>query len=173
MILWGRGPPVAQIPVFALLRDRGAADEALAQGTRRRDRAKARRSRGGGRGKRLARARALVASPVMQKLSSKDRLRLMKFVCSFVWADLEVKESERKFVEKMVKKLRLDDAEAAQVKGWLEVPPPAEEVDPTRIPKEHRQIFLDTIRDVITADGEVASSEWENLALFEQLLGNR
>lgn len=109
----------------------------------------------------------------MQKLSSKDRLRLMKFVCSFVWADLEVKESERKFVEKMVKKLRLDDAEAAQVKGWLEVPPPAEEVDPTRIPKEHRQIFLDTIRDVITADGEVASSEWENLALFEQLLGNR
>lgn len=109
----------------------------------------------------------------MQKLSPKDRLRLMKFVCSFVWADLEVKDSERKFVTKMVKKLRLDEAEAAQVQGWLEVPPPAEEVDPTRIPREHRQIFLDTIRDVITADGEVAPTEWENLALFEQLLGTR
>jgi uncharacterized tellurite resistance protein B-like protein len=106
----------------------------------------------------------------MKQLSTKDRLRLMKFVCSFVWADLEVKESERAFVEKLVKKLRLDDAEAAQVKGWLEVPPRAEEVDPTRIPKEHRQLFLDTIRDVITADGEVAPDEWDNLSLFEQLL---
>src|SRR4051812_9348512 len=106
----------------------------------------------------------------MQKLRPKDRLRLMKFVCSFVWADLEVRDSERKFVAKMVKKLRLDEAEAAQVDRWLEVPPRPEEVDPTQIPPEHRQIFLDTMRDVITADGEVAKDEWENLALFEQLL---
>ena len=106
----------------------------------------------------------------MQNLSPKDRLRLMKFVCSFIWADLEVKESERKFVAKMVKRLGLTDEEAQQVKGWLQVPPPPEEVDPTQIPKEHRQVFLDTIRDVITADGEVARDEWENLALFEQLL---
>src|SRR5215212_8546160 len=106
----------------------------------------------------------------MKQLNPKDRLRLMKFVCSFVWADLEVKDAERTFVAKRVKKLRLDEAEAAQVKGWLEVPPRAEEVDPTRIPKEHRQLFLDTIRDVITADGEVAPDEWDNLSLFEQLL---
>jgi hypothetical protein len=82
-----------------------------------------------------------------------------------------VKDSERKFVTKMVKKLGLTEEEAGQVKGWLQVPPPPEEVDPTQIPKEHRQMFLDTIRDVITADGEVAQDEWENLALFEQLLG--
>jgi uncharacterized tellurite resistance protein B-like protein len=106
----------------------------------------------------------------MQKLSAKDRLRLMKFVCSFVWADLEVKASERRFVHKMVKKLHLNEDEAAQVEGWLKVPPPPEEVDPTEIPREHRQMFLDTVRDVITADGEVAPNEWENLALFEQLL---
>jgi uncharacterized tellurite resistance protein B-like protein len=106
----------------------------------------------------------------MQKLSHQDRLRLMKFVCSFVWADLEVKDSERKFVAKVAKKLRLPDEDMTQINEWLEVPPRPEEVDPTRIPKEHRQIFLDTIRDVITADGEVADDEWENLALFEQLL---
>jgi uncharacterized tellurite resistance protein B-like protein len=106
----------------------------------------------------------------MQKLSPKDRLRLMKFVCSFVWADLEVKGSEKKFVANMIKKLRLSEEEAAQVKEWLKVPPRPEEVDPTQIPKEHRQMFLDTMRDVITADGEVARDEWENLALFEQLL---
>jgi uncharacterized tellurite resistance protein B-like protein len=107
----------------------------------------------------------------MKKLSSEDRLRLMKFVCSFVWADLEVKDSERKFVTKMAKKLHLDANESKLVQAWLEVPPRAEDVDPTTIPREHRQLFLDTIRDVITADGEVAQDEWENLALFEQLLG--
>jgi len=107
----------------------------------------------------------------MKKLTSEDRLRLMKFVCSFVWADLEVKESERKFVTRMAKKLHLDASESALVQAWLEVPPRAEDVDPTTIPREHRQMFLDTIRDVITADGEVARDEWENLALFEQLLG--
>jgi uncharacterized tellurite resistance protein B-like protein len=106
----------------------------------------------------------------MQKLSSKDRLRLMKFVCSFIWADLEVKESEKKFVTRLSKKLDLSDDDIAQVKKWMKVPPRPEEVDPTQIPKEHRQMFLDTIRDVITADGEVAKDEWENLALFEQLL---
>jgi uncharacterized tellurite resistance protein B-like protein len=106
----------------------------------------------------------------MQKLSSKERLRLMKFVCSFVWADLEVKASERKFVATISKKLHLTDDEKAHVQEWLKVPPRPEEVDPTSIPKEHRQMFLDTIRDVVTADGEVATEEWENLALFEQLL---
>jgi uncharacterized tellurite resistance protein B-like protein len=106
----------------------------------------------------------------MQKLTRQDRLRLMKFVCSFAWADLEIKEAERKFIDKTMKKLRLDDAERAQVAEWLEVPPRVEEVDPTQIPAAHRQIFLDTIRDVITADGEVDKDEWENLALFEQLL---
>src|SRR5689334_1344959 len=106
----------------------------------------------------------------MQKLSTKDKLRLMKFVCSFVWADLEVKESEKKFVSRLAKKLELSDNDVAQVRGWMKVPPRPEEVAPTQIPKEHRQMFLDTIRDVITADGEVAKDEWENLALFEQLM---
>jgi uncharacterized tellurite resistance protein B-like protein len=106
----------------------------------------------------------------MQKLSAKDKLRLMKFVCSFIWADLEVKESEKKFVTRLSKKLELSDDDIAQVKKWMKVPPRPEEVDPTQIPKEHRQMFLDTIRDVITADGEVAKDEWENLALFEQLM---
>jgi uncharacterized tellurite resistance protein B-like protein len=106
----------------------------------------------------------------MQKLSSKDRLTLMKFVCSFVWADLEVKASEKKFVAALVKKLKLSPEEQKQVKGWLEVPPRPEEVDPAKVPHEHRQLFLDTVRDVVMADGEVAKDEWENLSLFEALL---
>jgi hypothetical protein len=106
----------------------------------------------------------------MQKLSKQDRLHLMKFVCSFVWADLEVKDTERTFVAKMAKSLKLDADELSKVEGWLRVPPRPEEVDPTRVPKAHRQLFLDSIRDAITSDGEVHKDEWDNLALFEALL---
>ena len=38
----------------------------------------------------------------LRTLSARDRLQLLKFVCSFVWADLEVKGSEKKFVTNMV-----------------------------------------------------------------------
>lgn len=70
----------------------------------------------------------------MKELDREDRLRLMKFVCSFAWADLEVKDAERKLVKKLVSRLGLDAAEVAQVDGWLEVPPRPEEVDPSDIP---------------------------------------
>lgn len=106
----------------------------------------------------------------MQKLSKQDRMRLMKFICSFVWADLEVKDTERAFVAKTAKKLKLDTDELKQVEGWLQVPPRPEEVDPTRIPKEHRKLFLDAVKDAMMADGKVQSEEWDNYALFEALV---
>jgi hypothetical protein len=105
----------------------------------------------------------------LDKLSQKDRRRLMRFVCSFVWADLEVRTKEREFVRKMAKRLGLS-AEAAQIDAWLAVPPKPEEVDPGDIPREHRQIFLDAARAAIAADGEVDPEERESLSLFEQLL---
>jgi uncharacterized membrane protein YebE (DUF533 family) len=106
----------------------------------------------------------------LSTLSPKDRLRLIRFVCSFVWADLEVHERERAFVHKLVKRLRLDPEEAQQVEQWLEVPPKPEEVDPQRIPPEHRKLFLQTVKQVIAADGRVDEGERESLEIFEQLL---
>jgi uncharacterized tellurite resistance protein B-like protein len=107
---------------------------------------------------------------MLNKLSRSQRLQLMKFVCSFAWADLEVQKEERSFVKKMMGKLKLDDTERQQVAGWLEVPPRAEEVDPASIPAEHRQLFLETMREVIAADKVLDPDERENLTLFEQLL---
>jgi uncharacterized tellurite resistance protein B-like protein len=106
----------------------------------------------------------------MQKLSRQDRLSLMKFVCSFAWADLEIKDAERKFVRSMIKKLQLDEEEAAQVQRWLQTPPRPEEIDPTDVPQEHRKLFLETVRALVAADGEISADERENLALFDQLL---
>jgi uncharacterized tellurite resistance protein B-like protein len=106
-----------------------------------------------------------------RELSPVERMRLMKFVCSFVWADLKVADKERAHVKKLIAKLGLEPSEAKQVEQWLKVPPHPEEVDPTRIPAEHRQIFLKTLDEVIGVDGERSEEEKELLALLEELLG--
>jgi hypothetical protein len=107
---------------------------------------------------------------MLSNLNRTDRLRLMKFVCSFAWSDLEVQDEERDFVKKMMRRMKLDDDDRKAVEGWLEVPPPPEEVDPSKVPVEHREIFLETIRGLIAADKFVDPEERENLSLFEQLL---
>jgi uncharacterized tellurite resistance protein B-like protein len=106
---------------------------------------------------------------MLDSMDREDRLRLMKFVCSFAWADLEVADDERNFVRKLVEWLELDDEEQQQVQKWLEVPPPPEEVDPAEIPHSHRQLFIDTARAMIVADGRVDEDEAESLALLEML----
>ena len=106
---------------------------------------------------------------MLNDLDREERLQLMRFICSFAWADLEVRAKERTFIKNMVKKLHLSPEEAKEVEGWLEVPPPAELVDPTRIPRAHRELFLKVARDIVSSDGEMDPDELENLALLEAL----
>jgi tellurite resistance protein len=106
-----------------------------------------------------------------KSLDRDDRLRLMRFVCSFAWADLEIRDEEREFVAKLVKSLELDPGEEAQVARWLEVPPRAEELDPADIPRHHRELVLRAARAMVVSDGEVDEREAENLSLLESLLG--
>ena len=106
----------------------------------------------------------------MKELSHEDRMRLMRFVCSFAWADLEVQPEEREFVGRLVRKLHLDDRERAHVEAWLEVPPRAEDVDPQDIPEEHRRLFLEAARRLVGRDGVISDAEAENFELLEQLL---
>lgn len=107
---------------------------------------------------------------MLGNLDRDDRMRLMKFVCSFAWADLRIADQERKFVHKMVRRLKLDASESKQVETWLELPPRPDEVDPNDIPREHRALFLEVAKDIIGADGEVTEEERENLALLQMLL---
>jgi hypothetical protein len=102
-------------------------------------------------------------------LPREDRLRLMKFVCSFAWADLEVQDEERAFVARMIDHLGLQD-DRKLIEGWLRHPPRPEEVDPTDVPHEHRELFLDAVRRLVAADDRIDPKEAETLALFEQLL---
>ena len=106
----------------------------------------------------------------LQKLSRDDRLRLMRFVCSFAWADLEVKKTERALVHKMAKKLGLHADELAMVEEWLKVPPRADDVDPQSIPHSQRKLFLDAARQMIAVDGEIDPEEKESFAILAELL---
>jgi len=107
---------------------------------------------------------------MLSQLTGSDRLRLMKFVCSFAWADLEVSPEERAFIARLIRGLELDRDEEIQVHRWLDVPPALEGLDPTTIPAEHRRFFLEAIEGVIASDGRFTPEEKENLELFRQLL---
>jgi uncharacterized tellurite resistance protein B-like protein len=107
---------------------------------------------------------------MLEDLDGPARMRLMKFVCSFAWADLEVRDEERAFAAQLMRRLELDPDEKAQVEQWVIVPPRPEDVDPTEIPVAHRQVFVETIEGVIEADGEVHAEEAESLTIFRQLL---
>jgi len=104
-------------------------------------------------------------------LDARQRLQLIKFVCSFAWADLEVRDEERVFVARLVERLELDPAEKRRVRRWLERPPAPDTVDPMTIPAAHRKSFLEAIEGVIAADGEISAEERETLAVLQDLLG--
>ena len=94
----------------------------------------------------------------------------MRFICSFAWADLEIRPEEKDLIVRMVHRLELDDEDRQQVAEWLQVPPRPDDVDPADIPREHRQIFLDAAKAMILSDGNVEDVEAENLIILEQLL---
>jgi uncharacterized tellurite resistance protein B-like protein len=103
---------------------------------------------------------------MLEGLSPTDRLLLCKFVCAFAWTDLEITESERTFVERLVEKLSLGPEERSQVEAWLHVAPAPSEVDAASVPKEHRKVFIEAARAVMYADGNVDPEEREQ---FEKL----
>ena len=107
---------------------------------------------------------------MLDQLDRRDRMRLVRFVCSFAWADLEVRPEEREFVRAMVERLALDDDERKKVGGWLDRPPDPESVDPTLVPPAHRRVFLEAIEGVIAADGEIDPQEVESFRIFRDLV---
>lgn len=104
------------------------------------------------------------------KLSPAERMNLLRFVTSFAWTDLKVSQAERDLVMRIVGHLHLTDPEAAQVTEWLRVPPRPEEVDPTTVPREHRQLFLRTAELTVKVDGRVVPAERDALVMFRHLL---
>lgn len=106
----------------------------------------------------------------MNTLTPEDRLRLLRFACSFAWADLRVSPEERTFILDLVRRIDLSAQEKAQVDAWLAHPPAADDLDPLEIPLEHRKLFVETAIQTIRADKKLALEEMESFALFETIL---
>ncbi len=107
---------------------------------------------------------------MLEQLDRRERLRLVEFVCSFAWADLEIRPEERVFIARLIRRLELDEDENLQVQQWLDRPPQIDDLDPTSIPAAHRRIFVEAIEGLIAADGEVSDEERDSLEIFKQLL---
>lgn len=105
------------------------------------------------------------------KLSRGERLQLLKFACAAVWSDLEVSATEKSFILSLALRLGLPEDDVDKVRQWLETPPLPEEVDPNRVPPEHRQIFLEAIQEAVEADHVVDAPEHETVRLLRELLG--
>jgi uncharacterized tellurite resistance protein B-like protein len=100
---------------------------------------------------------------MLEGLSPSDRLLLLEFLCAFAWTDLEVTENERRFVRRILALANLGPDDAQQVETWLDVAPPPGDTDPTRVPPQHRQVFLDAVRAMVYADGNVDVEERASL----------
>ncbi len=107
---------------------------------------------------------------MLESLSREERLQLMRFVCSFAWADLKIADAERAYVADLISKLELDEDETQQVAGWLSMPPDPEDVDPTTIPVQHREIFMNAMLGLVGSDGEIDEAETESFNLLSQLV---
>jgi len=109
---------------------------------------------------------------MLDQLDRRDRLRLVEFVCSFAWADLEIKPEERVFISRLIRSLDLDEEEDLKVQQWLDRPPRIDDLDPTSIPQAHRRVFVEAIEGLISADGEISDEERDSFEIFKQLLAD-
>jgi uncharacterized tellurite resistance protein B-like protein len=103
---------------------------------------------------------------MFEQLSREDRMLLLQFVCAFAWTDLEIKPGERKFVERLMDRLKLDPGERVEAEGYLHVAPAPGATKAERVPPEHRRVFVEAVRALIYADGDVDAEERER---FERL----
>ena len=91
---------------------------------------------------------------------------LLRFLCAFAWTDLEVTDKERAFVKRLVARLGLEGDDAEEVEEWLHIAPAPGTVDAKKVPPEHRRTFVEAVRAMIYADGNVDAEE---RAQFEKL----
>ena len=107
---------------------------------------------------------------MFQELSRDERLLLLRFVCAFAWTDLEIKDGERKFVARLMHRMQLSPEDRAEVDGYLHVAPSPESTNPRLIPREHRRVFIDAVRALIYADGDVDIEERERFGKLQAAL---
>lgn len=108
-------------------------------------------------------ARSLSRLPAPTPVPARERV--VRFAAAFLWADLELRASERRFLEALA-----TDLGVVLDPRLLVAPPPAHDVDPRAVDPA----LADTVRDVvlhaIAADGHVDEAEMRLFDLLDELL---
>jgi hypothetical protein len=116
------------------------------------------------------------SSPSPSVSSFHDRQMLLRFAASFLWADLEMEESEQRFLAALATELEPgwgDDADVDVVAELLVRPPAPEDVDPSTVPPALADAIRAVARRAIAADGRVDRRETELYSLLDELLPRR
>jgi len=99
-----------------------------------------------------------------------DRLRVLRFAASFLWADLTVDLAEQAFFHDLVRELDVPPTALDDVLDMLDTPPAAEDIDPTRVPPALARTVRDVALRAIASDGRVAKREMDLFELLDELL---
>ncbi|MBX3200476.1 MAG: TerB family tellurite resistance protein [Labilithrix sp.] len=106
---------------------------------------------------------------VTAALSPNDRNQVLRFAASFLWADLEVADAERRFLTELARELDVADG-ARAVAGLLASPPAPDDVDPTSVPPAVADVVRQAALRAIAADGRVDHAEMTMFELLDDLL---
>ena len=103
-------------------------------------------------------------------LPAADRLCILRFAASFLWADLDVDLAEHAFFLALAGELGVPKASLPSVLAMLHRPPHAEDVDPTRVSPDRARTVRDVALRAIASDGRVLAREMELFDLLDELL---
>ena len=103
-------------------------------------------------------------------LPTADRLCVLRFAASFLWADLSVDLAEHVFFVALARELGVPRAALADVVEMLAAPPDPEHVDPTRVSPALARTVRDVALRAIASDGRVLPCEMELFDLLDELL---
>jgi uncharacterized tellurite resistance protein B-like protein len=110
------------------------------------------------------------ADEMLEKLDRTTRLRLLRVLTAAAWVDGEVQAEERAFFEKLLDKFPIPKDEREIAMAYLDEPPHPAEVDPMKIPPEHRETLVKLVREVVGADSTVDPQEQQAVQDLEELL---
>lgn len=99
-----------------------------------------------------------------------DRLCVLRFAASFLWADLTVDLAEHAFFHDLVRELDVPLSTLDDVLDLLDSPPAAEDIDPTRVSPALARTVREVALRAIASDGRVARREMELFDLLDELL---
>ena len=104
------------------------------------------------------------------KLPLADRLCVLRFASSFLWADLSIDYAEHTFFVALARELGFPSAALPEIVELLALPPDAGDIDPTRVPSALAATVRDVALRAIASDGRVVEREMHMFELLDELL---